>query len=71
MGDHESPAHFIHEIKTKTMTSLALMYFTSHNRSHFKKTDNSIPIPLLKDITRKFSFVSCLLHHMGEKLPLL
>ena len=37
VGDHESPAHFIHEIKTKTMTSLALMYSTWHNRDPTSK----------------------------------
>ena len=37
VGDHEIPAHFIHEIKTKSMTSLALMYSTWHNRDPTSK----------------------------------
>ena len=32
MRDDDIPAHFIYEIKTKAMTSSALMYSTSHNR---------------------------------------
>ena len=37
VGDHEIPAHFIHEIKTKAMTSSALMYSTWHNRDPTSK----------------------------------
>ena len=37
MGDDEIPAHFIHEIKTKAMTSSTSMYSTWHNRDSTSK----------------------------------
>ena len=37
MRDDEIPAHFISEIKTKAMTSSALMYSTSDNRDPTSK----------------------------------
>ena len=37
MGDDGIPVHFIHEIKTKAMTSSALVYSTSHNRDSTSK----------------------------------
>ena len=46
MGDNEISAHFIHVIKTKGYDVIGVNVFTL-TRFHFKKTDNSVPIPLL------------------------
>ena len=46
MGDDEISAHFIHVIKTKGYDVIGVNVFTL-TRFHFKKRDNSVPIPLL------------------------
>ena len=46
MGDNEISAHFIHVIKTKGYDVIGVNVFTL-TRFHFKKRDNSVPIPLL------------------------
>ena len=46
MGDDEISAHFINVIKTKGYDVIGVIVFTL-TRFHFKKRDNSVPIPLL------------------------
>ena len=64
MGDDEIPAHFIHEIKTKAMTLLALMYSTSHNRDPTSKNRIIRSLYHYSKISRKNS-LSFLAHYIG------
>ena len=63
MGDDEIPAHFIHEIKTKAMTSLALTYSTSHNRDPTSKNRIIRSLYHYSKISRK-NYLSFLAHYI-------